>query len=110
RYFSPSNQPHPYNLFRATQHPTDIGHVPEIIGHVRRNTHRRMLRASELTIPPVVLNAFRIRSEELSGASRNLAIARVADRKTPTARPCAPLASYAADIPDAMSFIVIPSP
>jgi hypothetical protein len=32
------NQPHHYNLLRATQHPIGIGHVPEITGHVRRNT------------------------------------------------------------------------
>src|ERR1019366_2104784 len=30
--------PHHYNLPRATQLPIEIGHVPEITGHVRRNT------------------------------------------------------------------------
>ena len=35
------NRPLPYNPPRATQHPTEIGHVPEITGHVRRNTHVR---------------------------------------------------------------------
>ncbi|HEY8908294.1 MAG TPA: ImmA/IrrE family metallo-endopeptidase, partial [Rhodoferax sp.] len=33
-----SNQPNHYNLLRATWHPIKIGHVPEITGHVRRNT------------------------------------------------------------------------
>ena len=35
-----SNRLHPYNLPRATQHRFEIGHVPEITGHVRRNTQR----------------------------------------------------------------------
>ena len=34
-----SNRPQHYNLLRATQQPIEIGHVPEITGHVRRNTH-----------------------------------------------------------------------
>jgi hypothetical protein len=34
------NQPHPYNIPRATQPSTEIGHVPEITGHLRRNTQR----------------------------------------------------------------------
>jgi len=34
------NQPHPYNIPRATQPSTEIGHVPEITGHLRRNTQQ----------------------------------------------------------------------
>jgi putative transposase len=33
-----TGQHHPYNLPRATRHRIEIGHVPEITGHVRRNT------------------------------------------------------------------------
>ena len=41
-----SNRPHPYNQTRATQQPTGIGHVAEIAGHVRRNTHEGLRRVA----------------------------------------------------------------
>src|SRR5439155_9795274 len=50
RCSTPTNRPHPYNLPCATQQPIEIGHVPEITGHVRRNTQLTQRQACQTIV------------------------------------------------------------